>query len=303
MRQTLLFSIAVILAACDTDFSPKGQYEQRLIVYSILSNRSDSQYVRIYTTYNLSGYDQGEQSSDTQVRGADVQLSDVLGNYELTETTIPRDDKSRYSSDIVAYMISPCRIQPGRQYSLAITSSAGNASATATVPTNGVIYFRNPSVLRNPDVFNEDIVASAQVSPLARGYLVRFFIDVDVYVGQELVRKRLEVPSGILQNQYQYPILNRRPPEPIQLFNIYFSLDVYKMFRKALVKQYGGFSLQGAMLVLTQVDKNLYNYYGVANGFQDPYSVREDLPDYTNIDGGFGVFGAMIEDTTMIDVH
>ncbi len=58
-----------------------------------------------------------------------------------------------------------------------------------------------------------------------------------------------------------------------------------------------------ALFVLTQTEENLYKYYNIANAYQDQISVRTDQPDWTNINGGLGVFGAMIEDSTYIDLQ
>jgi hypothetical protein len=57
-----------------------------------------------------------------------------------------------------------------------------------------------------------------------------------------------------------------------------------------------------ATYILTQVEPNLYMYYNLANGFQDEFSIRTDQPDYSNIQGGFGVFGAMTVDTVRVDL-
>jgi hypothetical protein len=51
----------------------------------------------------------------------------------------------------------------------------------------------------------------------------------------------------------------------------------------------------------TQVEENLYKYYNLANGFQDPYSIRTDQPDFSNIQGGLGIFGAMTLDSVRVD--
>ncbi|MEK7671562.1 MAG: hypothetical protein AAB344_05010 [Bacteroidota bacterium] len=39
-----------------------------------------------------------------------------------------------------------------------------------------------------------------------------------------------------------------------------------------------------------QLDDALYAYYTTANGFPDSGTLRLDEPDYTNIEGGLGVF-------------
>jgi len=48
------------------------------------------------------------------------------------------------------------------------------------------------------------------------------------------------------------------------------------------------------------VEPALYNYYGIANGFRDPNTIRVDEPDFTNIAGGVGVFGGFVQDTLVV---
>jgi hypothetical protein len=104
--------------------------------------------------------------------------------------------------------------------------------------------------------------------------------------------------------QFSYPQLKRRTTVVSQPYSYdVFSLAAYNAFRQSLVDQYGGFTLRGATFILTQVEPNLYRYYNIVNGFQDPYSVRMDQPDYTNIAGGAGVFGAMVEDSVSVSLR
>jgi hypothetical protein len=85
--------------------------------------------------------------------------------------------------------------------------------------------------------------------------------------------------------------------------NAFFPRDIYVAFLKGLASQYESFQIISATFILTQVETNLYKYYKIANGFQDPYSIREDQPDFTNIVGGVGVFGAMVEDSVVVDLR
>ncbi|MEK6571100.1 MAG: hypothetical protein AABZ61_07005 [Bacteroidota bacterium] len=54
-----------------------------------------------------------------------------------------------------------------------------------------------------------------------------------------------------------------------------------------------------AVFYLIQFDEPLWNYHNVANNLGERYSVRTDEPDYTNIKGGFGVFGSATIDSTV----
>jgi hypothetical protein len=314
--QYLLVAAAVIIllitGGCEQTFDPRGPYVKRLVVYGVLSSRSDSQYVRLYTTYNPNGFDPLENTSDTYVRNAKVTMTDDSTTYDLKENLIQRVDKSRYTSDLVVYLGYPCPPRPGKRYSLIITSDQGNATATVSVPAKGYVYNNTPYIFITPKTSIEDIPVSIGLSPIAQAYLVRLYINFDIGSGQNLEHRRLEIPrridsvggSFVYTYQYSYPTLTRRPTTTNQHFNILYPYGAYLAIYRDLEAQYGKwFKLTSATFILTQVETNLYNYYNVANGFRDPYSVREDEPDFSNIVGGFGVFGAMVEDSIVVDLQ
>ncbi len=61
---------------------------------------------------------------------------------------------------------------------------------------------------------------------------------------------------------------------------------------------YPGARIIRAIFVLTQIDDALYNFYYVGNGPPDPTTIRLDVPDYTNVAGGLGVFGSLATAST-----
>ena len=302
--------IMTLINGCDNSFDPRGPYQKRLAVYSILSNRSDTQYVRIYTTYNPSGFDPTENASDTHVRNANVTLTDDSTTYRLRDTVVTRVDKSRYTDDLRGYVAYPCLLRVGKSYRLTVTSDQGNVQATVDVPGKGLLIPNNPFVLQAPDKYiTEYITVTIQISPLTRGYVVRLYMDYDVKVGLEWVRRREEIPTAVVSGsgtevQYDYPRLTRRTSDINQPnVNIHFPIAIYNSVFKRIVSQYGtdGFRLKSATYVLTQVEAGLYKYYNLANGFQDQYSIRTDQPDFSNIQGGLGVFGALSDDSVRVE--
>jgi hypothetical protein len=313
LNSALFFFLGLIIAlinGCDNSFDPRGPYQKSLVVYSILSNRSDTQFVRIYTTYNPSGFDPAENTSDTYVRNAIVTLTDDSTTYRLRDTVITRVDKSRYTDDPSGYVAYPCLLRPGKSYRLTATSAQGNVLAAVDVPGTGLLIPSNPFVLLAPDKYTTEYIGvTIQISPFTRGYVVRLYIEYEVKVGSEWVRRREEIPSVAVTGsgsevQYEYPRLTRRTTDINQPnVNIYFPISIYNAVFKRIVSQYGtdGFRLKSATYLLTQVEANLYKYFNLANGFQDQYSIRTDQPDFSNIQGGLGVFGAMTEDSVRVE--
>jgi len=315
MRRALILGLSVVgllvLASCENTFSPKGPYTEELVVYSILSTRSDAQYVRVYATYNPSGFNPLEQTTDTFVRNAQITITSGPDVYHLRDTTIKRVDQSRYTDDLAAYIGFPMPVRPGETYSLSVSTDRGTVEATATVPGNGSVTAHNPYVFKDPERYGEDISATIYLSPIAFGYLVRIYINFEYFAGGTWKPGRAEVPISTAalpngEDQLNYPRLTRRaqaPSGPAQ--TIYFPIGAYEIFLTQLQNQYGGagtMHILSATFILTQVEPNLYKYFNIVNGFQDEFSIRTDLPDFTNIQGGVGVFGAMTEDSVVADL-
>ncbi len=307
----VLFFALVLLAAagCEQSFDPKGPYQKRLVVYSILTSRSDSQFVRIYTSYNPSGFDPLQVTTDTYIRNAQVKIADDSVECHLQGIVIPRSDKSRYTSDVFAYVGYPFPLRPNKSYTLTITSADGNAVATAVMPGNGRVDANNPYVLKAPEKYDEPISARVWLSSVTLGYLLRLYLEFDASVGSGMVHVRTEVPQSIITNgdlgtQLVYPRMVRRIMDYSVVYEVvYFDLDAYKYFFDQLKAQYADMRLTSATYILTQMEPNLYKYFNIANGFQDEFSIRTDLPDFSSIEGGFGVFGAMADDSVVVDLR
>jgi len=306
----LFLVLATIVASgCNGTFEPKGPYEQKLVVYSVLSNRADSLFARVYSSYNPSGHNPLDNTADTDLQGARVLVFNDSASYILGGVVIPRTDKSRYTTNINGYLAQPFRYQNATTYTLTVTSTAGNASAKVTTPGPGLVEANNGFILKAPEKYAEDISAKVRLSSVTQGYLLRLYVEFDAVVGSQKVHIRTEVPKAIrssaeVSTVYDYPILGRRITDRILVYEIvYFALDAYKAFLQDQAAKYGEIKLTSGTFILTQVETNLYKYFNLANGFLDEFSIRSDLPDFSNISGGYGIFGAMRDDSVVVDLH
>ena len=311
----ILSFVFVLLWGCEQPFTPKGPYVQKLAVVGILSNTSDTQYVRVFKTYNPPGFDPYEVLQDQAIRGASVVVTQGASAIRYQETAIPRPDTSRFNDMIVAYAASQFRLEPGKTYNLDVTTpSDGGASAPLTVPDTGWLRVLNPWVLSSTGSGeDEDLLAvQAWISPVSLGYIVRFYLDYEVLQNSNWVPMRMELPSWEIKvdttRYYGYPKLVRRSSTPgpkgtLQSEGAYFMPWIYQEKVGEISATYGNKARLGRLFfVLTQVEQNLYTFYNLANGYQDAFSIRLDMPDWTNISGGLGVFGAMVEDTLYVDI-
>jgi hypothetical protein len=311
----IVVASSLLLVACEDSFTPKGPYTDKMVVYAILSTQTDTQYVRLYTTYNPQGFNPYENSIDKAIHDATVTVTLGASSTEYRDTLVERYNKARYKDDIGAYVAYPFRAQPGKSYNLAVESqSYGSVTASLAVPDRGRLQVSNKYVLRGEGDKNENLVVFVWVRYATRGYLVRYYFDFDVLQGGVWVRRRAEIPSGVVvidndHKIYDYPKLQKRITTPGSVVKeeqeaVYFSRRALELALADLYAQYtySGMRVKGAWFVLTQVEQNLYNYYMVSNGFQDAYSIRTDVPNWTNIKGGNGVFGAFVEDSLYVDL-
>ncbi|MBI3585799.1 MAG: DUF4249 family protein [Ignavibacteriales bacterium] len=302
------------LGGCDSSFDPRGPYTEKVAVYSILSTSSDTQYVRVYTSYNPSGFNPLENTADNALRNAQVKITQNGVLTQFRDTIITRYDKSRYTTDIPAYVAYPFRAEQGKTYQLSVdVPSRGKMTGTLTVPEKGSLFLTNSYVLKNPNAYDENLLLVIRITRPTRGYLVLFYLEYDLFENGIWLPRRMEVPRTVIvrgqEEEFIYPQLVRRtttpsPIRPEEQENVVFSRVAYRTIVAQLYSQYASsrVRLRSALFVLKQVELNLYNYYNIVNGFRDEFSIRTDLPDYTSIQGGLGVFGAMTEDSIVVDI-
>jgi hypothetical protein len=244
-----------------------------------------------------------------------VKVIEASQLFTFRQGTVPRTDKSRYQDDIVTYVSSPFSIEPGKTYGLTVTSREyGTATSSVTVPKQGRVQILNPYLLSDRGGENENIVIFGWIRELTYGVLTRLYLIYEALEGDTWVRHTDEIPSSMAQyadgtKEFFFPRIRRRETRGIVIdkeVNETFVFMRVAYFDRLgdLYARYpaGRLRLKYGLIMLTQVDQNFYTYSKVANGFEDPYSIRNDAPDFTNISGGRGLFGAMVEDSLLVDL-
>jgi hypothetical protein len=305
MKKLLLYSclasLLTTVIGCDETFNPNGPYQERMVVFAVLSTRSDTQYVRVHTTYPVSN-DPMSVSTETRVPDAQVMIIQGRNEFLFRDTTLKRNDTLRYTTDINAYVSYLLHLEPNLPYELSVTSpSLGKVTSRAVSLYKGNMYIENPPRRHEPDA---DMVAV--VTPVApiRALIVRLYLDYDVLIGNVWARQRIEVPRDVRPETgefvYPKPIPHGQPGTD----RITFGLSAYGAILAQLDNQFpnGALRLVQAVFVLTELDDAFYAYYSTVNGFPDSGTIRLDEPDYTNIQGGFGVFGMSAETVVMVDL-
>ena len=303
--KTTSFLLALFLLSCNHPFSPKGPFEQQLVVYSVLSSARDLQFVRVYTNYDVSGFDPFENASDRAVAGAQVTVTGARGTYVFRDTLLPRSDTSRYKTPITAY-VANWQPEPGQTYTLVVNAAnVGSTSATVTLPGRSQTFSWYPGtqILDYPDS-NKTITyfyAYTRVPQLTKVYTFQLVIDYVVLTDAGWQNRSIEVPVWASDASFQgttYPSLQTAYGYASGSYTKY----AYVSTLIRVSTQYSNrLTFKRIVFRLLQLDGNWYNYYNTVRRFQDPYSIRLDEPDFTNLSRGYGLFGAYTVDSVAHD--
>jgi hypothetical protein len=302
---TLFIICCLFLLSCDQSFNPKDDQRKELVIFSVLSNDRDLQFVRVASYYDVSGFDPSENKTDASLRGARVTIASLTGVLAFRDTVFPRLDTDRYALPINAFVATAFRAEPGKRYDLLVACEGrGTATASVTLPDRPIIsIYPGELALQSPSSYNPRSRFSLRttLSPFAKGSLCQLFIDYQVFQDSIWKDGRVEVPYEIIADTLgvwaaSYPKLTR-------VFGNATSVSFkYWTYTRMLYKIYEQFEgkkvvITRAVLRVLQCEQSYYDYFNTVNGFKDGLSIRVDQPEYTNINGGVGLFGAYTVDS------
>lgn len=311
-KHLLIFCVMMLLSAsgCDDSVSIKGPYDERIVVYGILQTDASSQWIRVASTYDPPGLDPMEHRSEVPITDAVVSITDGTMTIVARDTLIPRTDTTRYESALTMHVLSPFSPTPGAQYTVRVESpSRGTVSAAAQMPSSAIVLVGSPTSVQSPLRFPQEVLSvRAWVDRTTSGYLFLWYLEYQL-VSQSGRTYRTEIPleyssSGGGDTVATYPELKRIAWEltgnQTTIAEV-FSLNAYmRIVRDLQAKHKTDIRFRASRFLLIRVDGNTYTYHSIANGFRDLYSIRMDLPDFSNVSGGLGLVGAMTVDSSIV---
>lgn len=312
-RRLIIFLVAICgIAGCDDSFNPDGPFDRKLVVYAVLSDRNDTQYVRVYASYPPMS-DPSYVPSDNQVTDAEVSIARGATIYRFHDTIVPRSGLSSYASQIRLNVAYRFPMAQAARYVLTVNSPTwGSVSASLISLYSGRMYLQNAGSLADPNPATAFTVSIAPGVNIA-AYIVRAFLDYEVRGAAPQTHGRMEIPIALQTgttgpDSYIYPTPIRRggAPVPDSPGNemVVFSAEAGRAAIDGLRGQYPGDTIQftRAVVSLTQMDSVLYSYYNVLHGFPGSGSLRLDEPDFGNIRGGLGIFASTTVDSVVLPI-
>ncbi len=296
----IIFFVTAMLInySCEENFSPKGDFQQKYILNCVIRSDTSLQTATISRSYEVGGYDPFVNTTDPFLKNAYIRIWAGDKVYFMKDSSIARTDSSRYKDPLHFFYVD--NFNPGISTSLeieAILADGKTLKASTTLPetvnwnysnidTSDTNAFRIPSL--SHDYFS---YAWFQGSSLG-WYLPRLILIYSKMVNGNEERREILVPEKYedvgrgIEAVYPSPTKNT-----LASFKNSALDSVFRQISKGdPVKSH--YKIYALVLELLVFDDPLSKYFSVTNGFFDDYTIILDEVDYTNVEGGLGIFGS-----------
>lgn len=292
-----LFLISFVSLSCKENISPKGEFVEKYVLYSLINYDTTFQTAYLTRSYEVNGFDPMENKIDPAMEGAVIMLTvndkDV---YYFKEGVAMRTDTSRYQTPVKYYFIE--NYKPVSLDKIVISATLNNGielKSTIQVPPISYIGFDvitvySPDGYKNLEIsWHNSNPKSAKASNI---YYAPLFEIIYSKADKPNERIRIKVPLYFIQQKLTWmPIY----PSVIASETIHYLRDSIIRILNSISEgdpQKENYIIHCCEFSLLIMDENLAILVAAENTFKEEFSMRLDVPDYSNIKNGLGVFGA-----------
>ena len=313
MKKVILFlfltASIVAIISCDDQVNPKTDFKDVYALNCVIRGDTSLQVATITRSYNVDGFDPLTNSNDPFIKGAKIKLNfdDTGETFLFRDTSLIRPEGSRYTTPMSYYYIK--NFKPF--YSRPISIEAVLPNGKVLTAKSNTLYISRYAIVDKS--YTIPIVNIGKSIIFSWSAITQSIKDVQVYYVPELVISYAKIQNGVqveLQKKVPlYYIAGENGGYPIYpsiqgdiASAIFDTLAIGRSLTEISANDPNkqNYIIHKAIFRLLITDKNLAVYYAAQKTFLDEFSVRVTQPEFTNINGGLGIFGTL--NSTQIDV-
>jgi hypothetical protein len=296
MKKTLIIIVLGIISfSCEEDFNPYGEFKEKYILNCILRGDSTFQIAALSKSYDPANFNPDVISEDVSIKGADIRI--LIGDsvYIFKDSTTNRADTTRYKTPFRFYYNKNLQLVPNKNIEVeALLPSGRRIRSSSRTPPKIIFDQRSSDVISSQSTSILQFIWNISFNGQYFDPRMIFTYSKNTNGASEIFVK--EVPlKYIIEGGSETPIF---PQVGVQ--------SILNVERAAITKALNEIS-QGdpnkqnytiyeyAAVQVMAFDVNLSRYYSTTSGSLDDLTVRIDEKDYTNIEGGYGIFASYIE--------
>lgn len=296
MRRLVYFlgiCCSVFFYSCEEEFDPKSQFIERYSLNLIIQSDTTTHVAVLKRSYNVDGYDPYQNEIDPAVLGADIRLWNGDEVYVFRDSIRQREDTSRYNTPVHFYYLKDFSPEPGEELEIKAQLNNGKTlTARTRVPLNIEIVYGSDVIIPSQTDYSAITWTSLEsglyyVSRLKMFYRKKegertFFIKKDIPLDYKDMNGE-SVPV--------YSVVSKK--KACSLKNEYLAKALASISEGDQDK--AAYTILGATLEILILDRNLSTYYTSTHINVDGISVNLDQADYTNVEGGLGIFASYLK--------
>ena len=296
LTQILIFFIIIIsIISCENNFTPVVNFKKQYALNCIIRGDTTIQYAAILQSFSKEDF----SKESAFVSGAFLKLNYDGQDYVFSDTSSEDPDNISY------YYLKGFKPEKGKQLKIEAELPDGTILKSSTqTPDPAILIFEGDKNIP-PDNFSNVFSINWRLinydgEPL---YFKPFlFIEYRKNINGKIVYMQKEVPVQYNTEDGKYvPVYPK-----ISLNNsIEYSMDAINQSFTDLKEadSLTNYDILNAKFVLWVYDKNLATYISSTEGFQEDFSLRIEAADFTNVQGGYGIFGSFLKYETNIKLN
>jgi len=283
----IILLVVMIFTSCENNFDPNAEYKESFAVNALLRGDGNFQTVTIVKSINPSEFQTGNNETRF-IENANVKV--ISGN----QTYLYKDSLIFDSSNnpVHFYYNKDIEVNENENFSLEVELPNGEKLTAATyVPRFFTFEGGASNSVIDPTV-NFGITVQWRISAQDLFFHPQLYVNYSVIENGVEQFKILEIPNSYIIRDGK---MEGKFSEPSSLKS--FSVD-YNTFAIAmeslreLTSVPSNIKIYNAELVLKVYDENLTKYYSSTNVVANAFSSRVYGSDYSNINGGLGIFAS-----------
>lgn len=289
----LIFWTSIILfISCERNFSPYGEFSDKYIFTSILRSDTTLQFATLFHNYKPEGYDPYTYTEDSAIQGADIRVLYDDSVYVFKDSSVVRFDSSQYHFPFSFYFNTEFKISSKKPIEVEVLLPNGKRLRSSTI-TPGNIRFQDRSEVIIPPVGSNFIQFFWDALDEGTYYQPYFAFKYKVNENGTVIEKECEIPLRYIEEKGNIiPVFPVAGNSTIAVYQ-FDAVDKVLQDISSGDPNKDNYSIyQSAKFTLVAYDLPLSRYVSSTSQSLDDLTITIDVADYSNIDGGLGIFGS-----------
>ena len=285
LKLLILIIITLTFISCEEDFNPYGDYQEKFAFTCILKNDDNFQTATLLRSYLST-------QSDPSVIGADVRVWYNDSVFVFRDSSVARTDTSRYNTPFSFYYNKEFRVVGDKFIELEVILPNGKRLRSNSVTPKSITFDDDSEVLI-PPVASNIVQFFWNTSDAGIYFSSRLTIRYKQNVNGEIIEKTKVVPIEYVEQGGELtPIFPSPASAPIVIYQLDAVTKALEEISEGDPDKQNYSILQKISFSVTAFDLQVSKYISSTGGSFDDLTVNVDVSDYTNIEGGFGLFGS-----------